>query len=100
VGERSCRGGFRECGRFENTEVLIWEVGDVNAYVSRSDVRITTAVTRGALERLTREELEAVLAHECGHLFYRVDGSLLTLPFVAFIIPHSVSTLRYRARSA
>ena len=44
----------RECGRFGNIEVLIWEGDDINAYVSRSGGRVRVAVTRGALKRLTR----------------------------------------------
>jgi len=81
------KGVVRGCGRFGNIEVLIWEGDDINAYVSRSGGRVRVAVTRGALERLTREELKAMLAHECGHLFYRVDVLLLAFPLMAFLFP-------------
>jgi Zn-dependent protease with chaperone function len=52
---------------------LIWDSDGINAFVNKSRGRVRIAVTRGALERLTREELEAMLAHECGHL----DAGLL-----------------------
>jgi heat shock protein HtpX len=76
----------RRYGCLGDAEVLIWESDNIGAYVELARPDMVT-VTRGALERLTREELEAVLAHECGHLFYRVDALLLAPPLVAFFSP-------------
>jgi len=80
-------GVVRGCGRFGDIEVLIWEGGGINAYVSRSGGQVSVAVTRGALERLAREELKAMLAHECGHLSCIVDVSLSIFPVAAFLFP-------------
>ena len=63
----------RRYGCLGDADVLIWESDGINASVNKSRGRVRVAVTRGALERLTREELEAMLAHECGHL----DAGLL-----------------------
>ncbi|MEM0004610.1 MAG: M48 family metalloprotease [Desulfurococcaceae archaeon] len=76
----------RRYGCLGDAEVLIWESDNIGAYVELARPDMVT-VTRGALERLTREELEAVLAHECGHLFYRVDALLSAPPLVAFFSP-------------
>jgi heat shock protein HtpX len=77
---------WHRCNRLRNAKVLIWESDNIGAYVElvRPD-RVT--VTRGVLERLTRGELEAVLAHECSHLFYRVDVLLLALQVMVFLSP-------------
>jgi len=77
---------WHRCNRLRNAKVLIWESDNIGAYVelARPD-RVT--VTRGVLERLTRGELEAVLAHECSHLFYRVDVLLLALQVMVFLSP-------------
>jgi len=77
---------WRRCNCLGNAKVLIWESDNIGAYVELARPDMVT-VTRGALERLTREELEAVLAHECGHLFYRVDVLLLAFPLMAFLFP-------------
>jgi Zn-dependent protease with chaperone function len=63
----------RKYGCLGDADVLIWESDGINAFVNKSRGRVRVAVTRGALKRLTREELEAMLAHECGHL----DAGLL-----------------------
>ena len=76
----------RRCTLLENAEVLIQESDSVGAYVELAKSGRVT-VTRGALERLTREELEAALAHECGHLLHQVDALLLAIPLTTFLLP-------------
>jgi len=53
----------------------------INAFVAGNDPsKAVVGVTRGALERLTREELQAVLAHEFSHIVggeMRLNFSLL-----------------------
>ena len=66
-------------------EVLVEERGNVNASIDQSAKPVRVVITRGALEKLTGEELKAMLIHECGHLdnalFHRVTGIAL-LPFL------------------
>src|SRR5439155_10227336 len=65
-----------------------------NAFAAgRNPVRSTVAVTRGLVERLEPEEIEAVLAHEISHIANR-DGAVMT--FASF----PALTLREAIRSA
>ena len=70
----------------------IWESGDAapNAFVfGRTIASSELVVTRGLLERLSQDEIRAVLAHEIGHLRHR-DVIIMTLvsavPLIAYII--------------
>jgi heat shock protein HtpX len=55
------------------------ESGVPNAFAAgRSPQRSTVAITRGLVDRLEPEELEAVLAHELSHIANR-DGAVMTL---------------------
>jgi heat shock protein HtpX len=65
-----------------------------NAFAAgRNPQRSTVAVTRGLVERLEPEEIEAVLAHEVSHVVNR-DGAVMT--FASF----PAVTLRNAIRSA
>ena len=65
-----------------------------NAFAAgRNPERSTVAVTRGLVERLEPEEIEAVLAHEVSHVVNR-DGAVMT--FASF----PAVTLRNAIRSA
>jgi heat shock protein HtpX len=65
-----------------------------NAFAAgRNPERSTIAVTRGLVERLEPQEIEAVLAHEISHIANR-DGALMT--FASF----PAVTLREALRSA
>jgi heat shock protein HtpX len=55
------------------------ESGVPNAFAAgRNPERSTVAITRGLVDRLEPEEIEAVLAHELSHIANR-DGALMTL---------------------
>jgi heat shock protein HtpX len=55
------------------------ESGVPNAFAAgRSPQRSTVAITRGLVDRLEPEEIEAVLAHELSHIANR-DGAVMTL---------------------
>jgi heat shock protein HtpX len=50
-------------------QVFVIPDGDPNAFATGKDpANASIAVTRGLLEQLTREELQAVVAHEMGHV--------------------------------
>jgi heat shock protein HtpX len=86
----------RRYGCLGDADVLIWDSDGVNAFVNKSRGRVRVAVTRGALERLTRGELEAMLAHECGHLdaglLRRFGRGYFAAPAVWFFV-FSVATI-------
>jgi len=63
----------RRYGCLKDVYVLSWEGDGINPSVNKSLGRVRVTVIRGALKRLMREELEAMLSHECGHL----DAGLL-----------------------
>ncbi len=75
-------------------QLFIAEVGFPNAFAYSSPLagkRI--AVTRPMLDLLTREELEAVLAHEVGHLRHRDIELLLAIgliPTIMFYLAYSL----------
>jgi len=61
-----------------------------NAYVMGNELKRMVVVTRGLLNLgLSREELEAVIAHEIGHLAHRDNAyavSTSLTPFLAYIV--------------
>jgi Zn-dependent protease with chaperone function len=77
------------CSGLGGAEVLVEETGNINASIDQSAKPVRVVITRGALEKLTEEELKAMLAHECGHLdtglFYRVTG-IASLPFLLAVV--------------
>ena len=77
------------CSGLGGAEVLVEETGNINASIDQSAKPVRVVITRGALEKLTEEELKAMLAHECGHLdtglFHRVTG-IASLPFLLAVV--------------
>lgn len=77
------------CSGLGGAEVLVEERGNVNASIDQSAKPVRVVITRGALEKLTEEELKAMLAHECGHLdtalFHSVTG-IAPLPFLLGVV--------------
>ena len=77
------------CSGLGGVEVLVEETENINASIDQSTRPVRVVITRGALEKLTGEELKAMLAHECGHLdtslFHRVKG-IASLPFLLAVV--------------
>jgi Zn-dependent protease with chaperone function len=77
------------CSGLGGAEVLVEETGNINASIDQSAKPVRVVITRGALEKLTEEELKAMLAHECGHLdtgfFHRVTG-IVSLQFLLGVV--------------
>lgn len=69
-------------------EVYVIENGTINAFASAlSEKEAAIAVTRGALNSLTRSELQGVLAHEVSHILARDSRYFLFLSvFVGSVI--------------
>lgn len=57
----------------------------INAFVAGSDINhVAICVTEGALKKLTRDELQALVAHEFGHIFngdMKVNMRLISVVF-------------------
>jgi len=65
-------------------EVAIWESPDVNAFATgMSKNRALVAVSTGLLQRMTREEAEAVLGHEVAHV---ANGDMVTLALIQGVV--------------
>ena len=65
-------------------EVAIYQAPDVNAFAtgaSRNNALV--AVSTGLLERMTREEAEAVLGHEVSHV---ANGDMVTLALIQGVV--------------
>lgn len=61
-------------------EVYVIEYGTINAFASAlSEKEAAIAVTRGAINSLTRDELQGVLAHEVSHILARDSRYFLFL---------------------
>lgn len=69
-------------------EVYVIEDGSINAFASAlSEKDAAIAVTRGAINHLTRDELQGVLAHEVSHILARDSRYFLFLSvFVGSVI--------------
>jgi len=86
-------------------EVAIYEAPDINAFATgmkRNDALV--AVSTGLLQNMTREEAEAVLAHEVSHI---ANGDMVTLAliqgvvntfviFLSRVIGHTVDRIVFR----
>ncbi|MGC8752111.1 MAG: zinc metalloprotease HtpX [Fervidicoccaceae archaeon] len=78
VSELSRRAGLKEAPR-----VLIAEVSAPNAFAFGSPLSGNyVAITRGLLNLLPKEEIEAVLGHELGHLKHRDVAALLAISLI------------------
>lgn len=89
-------------------EVAIWESPDVNAFATgMSKNRSLIAVSSGLLQKMTREEAEAVLGHEMAHV---ANGDMVTLAliqgvvntfvlFLSRVIGHTVDRVIFRTES-
>lgn len=65
-------------------EVAIWESPEVNAFATgMSKNRALVAVSTGLLQRMTREEAEAVLGHEVAHV---ANGDMVTLALIQGVV--------------
>src|SRR6266545_959065 len=75
----------------------VFESSIPNAFATgRNPGRSTIAVTRGLVERLQPEEIEAVLAHELSHIANR-DGAVMTFAsFPALTLREGLSSARLR----
>lgn len=65
-------------------EVAIYDSPDVNAFATgmrRNDALV--AVSTGLLQRMTRDEVEAVLAHEVSHV---ANGDMVTLALIQGVV--------------
>jgi heat shock protein HtpX len=72
-------------------EVAIFDADEPNAFATgaRRD-RALVAVSRGLLARMRREEVEAVLAHEVGHV---ANGDMVTLSLIQGVVNSFVIAL-------
>lgn len=89
-------------------EVAIWESPDVNAFATgMSKNRSLIAVSTGLLQKMTREEAEAVLGHEMAHV---ANGDMVTLAliqgvvntfvlFLSRVIGHAVDRVIFRTEN-
>ena len=89
-------------------EVAIWESPDVNAFATgMSKNRSLIAVSSGLLQKMTREEAEAVLGHEMAHV---ANGDMVTLAliqgvvntfvlFLSRVIGHTVDRVIFRTEN-
>lgn len=85
--------------------VLEQESG-INAFAAGwSTADAAVAVTRGALERLNREELQGVIAHEFSHVFngdmrlnIRLMGVLFGILVIALVGRRMLSSMRFSSR--
>jgi heat shock protein HtpX len=89
-------------------EVAIWESPDVNAFATgMSKNRSLIAVSTGLLQKMTREEAEAVLGHEMAHV---ANGDMVTLAliqgvvntfvlFLSRVIGHTVDRVIFRTEN-
>lgn len=73
----------RRAGLKETPKVLIAEVSAPNAFAFGSPVSGNyVTVTKGLLNLLPKEEIEAVLGHELGHLKHRDVAALLAISLI------------------
>jgi heat shock protein HtpX len=66
-------------------DVRIADVETPNAFAIGNVLKRAIVVHRGSLQVLDRDEVEAVLAHELGHLVHRDNAYLLTTSFTPMI---------------
>ncbi|CAG0997689.1 heat shock protein HtpX [Burkholderiales bacterium] len=72
-------------------EVAIYPAADVNAFATGpSRSRALVAVSEGLLERMNRQEAEAVLAHEVSHV---ANGDMVTLALIQGVVNSFVLAL-------
>ena len=65
-------------------EVVIYPSADVNAFATGANRNnALVAVSSGLLERMTKEEAEAVLAHEVSHI---ANGDMVTLTLIQGVV--------------
>lgn len=90
----SVRNLARRSGLSREPKVMVAEMDLPNAFAYGSPLTgPMVAVTRGILRRLPRDELEAVLAHEVGHLKHRdvvVMLMISLLPAIIYYIGYSL----------
>jgi heat shock protein HtpX len=89
-------------------EVAIWESPDVNAFATgMSKNSSLIAVSTGLLQKMTREEAEAVLGHEMAHV---ANGDMVTLAliqgvvntfvlFLSRVIGHTIDRVIFRTEN-
>jgi heat shock protein HtpX len=89
-------------------EVAIWESPDVNAFATGMNKNSALiAVSTGLLQKMTREEAEAVLGHEMAHV---ANGDMVTLAliqgvvntfvlFLSRVIGHTVDRVIFRTEN-
>ncbi len=81
-------------GMGASPKVMIAEINLPNAFAYGSPLTgPMVAVTRGLLDRLPRDELEAVIAHEVGHLKHRDVVVMLMISLIPAIIYYIGYTL-------
>jgi len=97
-----------EAAGIKMPEVAIWESPDVNAFATgMSKNRSLIAVSTGLLQKMTREEAEAVLGHEMAHV---ANGDMVTLAliqgvvntfvlFLSRVIGHTVDRVIFRTEN-
>lgn len=76
----------------------------INAFTAGHDLRTAhIVVTQGALEQLSRDEMQAVIAHEIGHIVsadVRVNALLLSCIFsMTFIMNAGLRVIRHSGRA-
>jgi Zn-dependent protease with chaperone function len=88
-------------------KVYLLEESSINAFAAgQSPANAVIGVTRGALEQLSRDELQGVIAHEFSHIFngdmrlnMRLIGVLHGILLVGLIGYFILRSLRYAGRS-
>jgi len=65
-------------------EVAVWDSAEVNAFATgMSKNKSLVAVSTGLLQKMTREEAEAVLGHEVAHV---ANGDMVTLALIQGVV--------------
>lgn len=89
-------------------EVAVWDSAEVNAFATgMSKNKSLIAVSTGLLQKMTREEAEAVLGHEVAHV---ANGDMVTLAliqgvvntfvlFLSRVIGHTVDRVLFRTEN-
>jgi heat shock protein HtpX len=90
----SVRELARRSGLGKEPKVMVAEIDLPNAFAYGSPLTgPMVAVTRGILRRMPRDELEAVLAHEVGHLKHRDVMVMLMISLIPAVIYYIGYTL-------
>jgi heat shock protein HtpX len=85
--------------KLNTPQIGIIEDKNLNAFTFGRKKKPVIVVTRGLLQTLSPNEVNAVIAHEMGHIFYR-DFTVMVMSMIVPILFASASWSAFRIRSA